>query len=734
MENGTAGGKDLPVPHAAVFRVPDCGIRNKMDWLHYIDNEVPTFGEWDAVIGQMSRTAEAAWPERGSYGLRSTVSGGNVAYARKDFASAVSSMALGFWFKFPSEPTWEDGQYFFVARARNASRLGWYVALLSDQGNVCLRLVVYAGTGGALYDDTYHLKPGRWYYVAIIAAWNGSAGTADLYIDGVHRGQALRAVDATSNYPDQIRMGNPVNCTGQAVTLDFDEIKVRDDTTYPEPYVPTPANEYPSAERTVVLWRGASDDSRQFGDYCVAALGIPRANLIRLDNASADEVLADYATFQAEVEDDIATYLGLHPTVAANCSCFLIGYGVPGCFTEAALVHSAASRLMNYGTAFSSGTANPLYNPSTVARLTKTALGGKYLCTRIDTATLAHAKDMIDRAAIVSALAALADGDKLYSDELAYRASLPCQRLRCLTAALGTYSDDAFVWGDTGAPAFDGAGSRACFVDDSDQSALLLRSGSAACREALYAAVYAAALGSSHTADTFDAGSFFEMLRIGGTLAEAFIVAISKLDYTPVPVGSPLMTVAFQVSGYNVYRGIGGPEQIDWNNPVAYLRPSEEAISFAQTLLPAQRYIYGVRTVSGGGLEERNTHVVTYVEIDGNGNLLPPPLARPEEVTATVQTDGNILMGFSYRAPLGYTSADGFDILSDHGTGRLDLENPVATIDEVDDAQCDFEISIEGPQTPLLLAVRPRYEDRTGPLSRTVFVSSSSPPGEAKVL
>ena len=435
-----------------------------MSLLHYIDNEVPTFGEWDVVVGSVSQTAEAAWPERGGYGLRCAVTGGNVAFARKDFAAALAAMALGFWFKFPADPTWIDGLSFIIANACGWSANGFRLLLRNDNGKACLRLLVHAGAAWTAYLDTYYLQPGRWYYIGIIGTWDGSAGTADLYIDGVHRGQAAQAGDATGNRPYDVSVGNSGYCTGQAATLDFDEIKVRDDTTYPEPHVPAPAGEYPSAARTVVLWRGASDDSRQFGDYCVSELGIPRANLIRLDNASADEVLFSYAAFQTEVEEDIATYLGLHPSVAANCSCFLISYGVPGCFVEAGLIHSGASRLMNYGTAFSSGAANPLYNPSTVARLTKAALGGKYLCTRIDAASLAHAKDVIDRAAVVSAVVSLADADKLYCDDADYRGSLPCQRLRILTAALAEYSNDAFVWGDTGAPAFGAGGSRACFI------------------------------------------------------------------------------------------------------------------------------------------------------------------------------------------------------------------------------------------------------------------------------
>ena len=696
-----------------------------MSLLHYIDNEVPTFGEWDAIVGNVSQATEAALPERGGYGLRCSVSGGNYAYARKDFASALSAMAVGFWFKFPTAPTWTDGQYFFLAKA---GVMGFVLYLRNDSGSAHLELAVYAGGDGTTYSDTYYLEPGRWYYIAIIATWDGSAGTADLYIDGVHRGQAQQAGNATFNRPDEIKMGNSVFCSGSAATLDLDEIKVRDDTTYPEPYVPTPADEYPSAERTAVLWRGASDDSRQFGDYCVAALGVPRANLIRLDNASANEALASYATFQTEVEDDIATYLGLHPTVAANCSCFLIGYGVPGCFLDGALFHSAASRLMNYGTAFSSGAANPLYKPSTVARLTKTALGGKYLCARIDADTLQHAKDVIDRAATVSALAALADADKLYSDDDGYKASADCQRLRILTAALGTYSGDAFVWGDTGTPAFGAPGSRACFADDSDMSAFLLRSGSGACYTALYVGQYAAALGSTHTADTFDAGSFFEMLRIGGTLAEAAIVAASKLDYTAVPVGSPLMTVAFQVSGYNVYRGIGGPDSIDYAAPVAYVRAGLATADLVGLGHVADvDHYYAVRAVSDSGVEETNTDRRVCVRINGAGQLVGPPPNRIVSAQISAAKGGKIRLQCFYSAVGAVGVATGIQVARIAETGP-DWGSLIQTLAISGTRRLDviLDPTFDDGET-VRLAVRAVTADAvTGPALRTNSVSADA--------
>ncbi|MDY7011800.1 MAG: hypothetical protein SVV80_13775, partial [Planctomycetota bacterium] len=294
-----------------------------------------------------------------------------------------------------------------------------------------------------------------------------------------------------------------------------------------------------------------------------------------------------------------------------------------------------------------------------------------------------------------------------------------------------TISNDAFVFGI--APhSYGAAGSRAAFVNDEDYSADTLRSLST-----LYNAIvtngYAAGLGNSETSDTLDAESFFEMLRIGGTLAEAIAVAVSKIDYTTVAAGSPLMTVAFALGGYNIYRGVGGIEDIDWDSPVAYLRDGEDNITFVQDLLPGLHYIYAVRAVSSAGVQERNTHVITYVRTDEQGNLLSAPLGRPTDLVVNVQ-QSNLLVGFSYYTPPGFAQTDGFDILSDNGTGQLDLDNPVATVERSLYERFDFEVSITRPEMPVLMAVRAREGQRTGPISEILFIPLSGAPAPIQIL
>ena len=716
-----------------------------MSLLHYIDNEVPWdapahYGEWDSRVdaGDSWLDISYGFPERGYYGLRCKTVAGDIAYVQKDGVASVApggEIYVGFWL--------------YVAILPAA---GTYIGSLYIAGTV--KLGVYHFADGRLRFNYRHdggwsvgatatppAASGRWLYLVL----GVKRATTDVSADGWYKmyfdGRLAGEVTGKDNYDSwagslDLRAGCH-SLAQDSLDIYLDEYKVA--TSYPEPYVPAPAGEYPCPERTAVLYRTASADSVAFADYCVSELGVPLANLIPLPDASADEILADYATFQSEVEDGIDAYLALNPTVAANCSCFLIGHGVPGYFTYGGVVHSATSRLMNYGTAFSSGAANPLYAPSTVARLTKTALGGKHLCCRIDADTLQHSKDLIDRAATITALAELPDADTLWgADSTAtYRASLACQKLRILTDRIeggeGILADDAaFIWYEGGG--YGTGGSRVAVAAPGAASAFSLRGGGTTCFAVLHLNTFAAALGNSHTADTFDAESFFEMLRIGGTLAEAYIVAVSKLDFTAVAAGCPLLTVAFQLGGYNVYRGLGGIEGIDWQEPVACARSGDETLSVEGALTPGLRHVFAARAVSAEGVEERNTHVVAYPELDEQGGLLPAPLARPTELTAEAQSDGTLLVGFSYAPPVGFAEADGLDLLGDDGTGELNLENPLATVDGAADGQTDFEVSISRPEVPTLLACRARNGEQLGPVSEALLVPAPDAPSPAELL
>ena len=206
------------------------------------------------------------------------------------------------------------------------------------------------------------------------------------------------------------------------------------------------------------------------------------------------------------------------------------------------------------------------------------------------------------------------------------------------------------------------------------------------------------------------------------------MVAVSKLDYTAVPAGDPLMTVNFPKKGLNIYHGPGGPEAIDWSKPVAYLKESDDQTDLNLELLPTQRHCLGVRAVSSDGVEDKNTHVFAYTETDVSLDLLPQPLFQPYDVTADLLNAGTLLIGFSHKQLLGYADPEGFEILTDNGTEQLDLENPIASVLKKSEYQSDFEKQITPPTLPAKFAVRAYKNTYRGPLSRIVEVKPLSVP------
>ena len=709
-----------------------------MSIIHYIDNEVPGFGEWDAIVqsgaSTIARTSGAAFPERGSYGIHLTANPSDAVYLQKDFSRSIAPgewISCGFWLKVVSLPYAEQGIFYWRS---STSMWPYYRSWMriSSSGKVVI----------LSYDDNedvssaeagFSLNLDRWYYIVNrtrrATSPTATDGEIRLYIDGA-LAASITNHDLYYDFAEVkgIRVGALWKIRDGIV--DYDEFKIAPE--YPEPFIPTPRDEYPSSRRTVVLFRQGDSDSRQFADYCVEKLGIPRANLCPLPNASSNETLADYAAFQAEVENDLSDWLDRNPTVKSNCMCFLIGFGVPGYFYHNGLKHSATSRLMNFGAAFSSKSSNPLYNPDTVERLTKSALGGKYLSVRIDADTLQNAKAIVDRSLSISALSELPSSDVLFCDDNDYCTSLACQHLRINTSGDHEIAqNDAFYFGFY--PYFwDIAGTRAAIVDGSVNSANTMRAISKIFN-AIVNHSYAGGVGCADDAETFDAESFFEMLRIGGTLAEAFAVAIAHLDYIAVAIGNPLMTVAFRKNGYNIYRGVGGVEHINWDNPVAYLRAEQQVITFKEDLIPHQQYVYAVRAVSPSGVIECNTNVITYVEIDEQGNLSPLPLAKPINLDVAT-TESGIFVAFSYYTPIGFANPDKFEIVADFGDGQFDLDNPIGIVEPRYVGQYDFDTVVA--KEPLLrrIAVRACKGERTGPLSNAVIVPPSLSVKQVKLL
>jgi len=701
-----------------------------MKHLHYLDNERSGFVDWTQVVQGGTAIAEhagASFPERGAVGLRVTTNG-QPAYAQKDCAHSAApsgELYVGFWMCL--RQCGPSGKTTVVKIATASDTLVLYEVDPDGQGTLKGR----TDAAGEEFVDSGPLagatKSGRWTYLVVGLHRAASAAASDgaycLYADGVR----IAHLGGVDNY-DKCS-GNILACVGAAESccdgfiFDVDEVKVSVD--YPQPYLPQPHGEYLTAARTVVLYRKASDASQEFADYCVEQLGLPRANLIPLPGAGASETLADLDAYNEQITSAIDEYFSLNSAVAARCMCFLVGYGVPGYFVHGGEKQAVTNWLMNYGGSQTAGLSNPLYAPATVSRLRRSQMNDRYLATRIDADSLAAAKGIVDRGLAVSSASPLPDADTLYTDDEAYRTSLSCQRLRIRTSPMGQLSDDAFTWAQVASPNLGEDGSRAAFASTAADAAASLRSGAGPCRTALQGG-YAAALGSADDAAAFDAESFFEMLRIGGTFAEACCVAVAQLNHTACAAGCALMTVNFQRAGYNIYHGVGGPEDVDWTQPVAHLRPDAQETTIPLALAAGQKQVLGARAVSASGVEEQNTHVLACVQTAQAGELLATPLGAIAELTVHRISNQRAGLSFSHHCPPGFATAEEFEVFTDNGTGRLDLESPVSVLPCPDGDPRDVETLVHIDALPAQFAVRARKGEQTGPLSEIVTLAPAA--------
>ena len=411
--------------------------------------------------------------------------------------------------------------------------------------------------------------------------------------------------------------------------------------------------------------------------------------------------------------------------------CFLAVQNVMHGFAEAGTFNSVTNWLMNYGGNATPRLENEFYQSTD--RPTKASLDGKFMAVTIDVAF----DPLLDRADTINALTELPDDETLFSDDVDYLASVAAGQLRILTSALGTYTDDAFVLGDpgdTGDLAFGSAGARVTWIDTSDDSAedifTLLPDADNTIAAAIFEG-YASGFGSTDTADALDGESFFEMLRIG-TFAEAVFVASPYLKSTALGAGSPLLQAPFQQKGYNVYHGMGGPEAIDWSAPIAYIVPGRQTHTTILALAGGQKHVFGIRAISAAGVSEHNSHIITAIELDAQGNLLGSPLSKVTELTASMLANNSVRLEFSYQPMIGTDSPESFEVCTDSGAGSYDLDNPISAVAYIA-AKVDFEVTLAEPTLPASFVVRAVRSSQAGPLSKPLPLTANPAPQAATV-
>jgi lysophospholipase L1-like esterase len=699
----------------------------------YVDNEVPDLAEWTEVVQEgaatVTQATDASFPDRGSYGLRCTGAAGAASYARKvtgQVLAAEGYAAMACWASW-AEVGFPGGASTILRMSAGPAGNAAVELVINDAGELFLRAFEDDGSASESAPTACGLTDTGWHYlvVGVVRAASDVAadGGAYLTVNGHDR------VDLTGLDNYDLLAAGLAGEAGWIVyggaedgdVIDLDEIRLLDD--YPEPFSPEAPSDYACAERTLVLYREGSADSRSFAEYCRTAGGVPWCNLVPLPNCSADAQLANYA---GEVVDQIVTDLNdwrlfYNTAAAAKCSIIVCGYGVPNTFLDGGQAWSIAS-LLARGGGPGAMYANPYYQATDRPTAAELLADGVRAVTAIDADTLARAKAIVDAGLAAPSgidLSDSADPGWLMSDSPALLASLEAQHTRL---AMSDERQDAvaiMVAADLDALAGElpagipESGATALLADTGTDAVATLRDSATWAPAAAITGGFAISIGFSQVPGAIDAAVLLDRLRQGWTLCEAFLAAVPYLDYTAMPVAWPLATVGFELGGYNLYSG-PTEGQIDWDTPVAYARPGQA--SLALPFQPGQAAVLAVRAVSAAGVVEHGGLALAHVAIDAAGQLLPPPLAEPSSLTAlplpgapgrSPAGPAEILVGFTCRTRDGMAAPSQFEVLSDHGTGELDLDTPVAVVSATA-GRDEYQVVVSVASLPASFAVRGR--------------------------
>lgn len=516
------------------------------------------------------------------------------------------------------------------------------------------------------------------------------AGEARLWINGVLQDAA--ATGATEIVVATVELGaahRDPGLTGQGY---LDEWAVGSDYLPPVLVAPTSAYADDPA-RWLVIYNTCSEDSCAWVSQYRAARGVPHANLLGLPLSLAETISEAEFTAVKEAIDDYLSDNGLQNQILG----VLCGHGVPGYYTHGLLTESVAVHLQR-----SDGIELPVGNPlfgQAPARPNATNLNGHRITARIDAPTLAEAVARHERAQAVET-AGLGEGEQatLYLDPVTtgaagqsymqdmmdWAASVAPQLLRlpmAMTQAtdpetevmFDSIANDGFFWGwraDQPSPGFFGtpAGKRAIGVQLNDVAATaptLRDAQSANWALKAMAAGYAITAGTSGPVSVStlpDVARFFEGLRLGWTVGEAWFAASPYVRDGLTLIGDPLMRVPMPRAGWNVYGPFETWADVHYDTPCAAVRDSDRSVTLPATaqLSEGQTGLYILRHVDAKGREERGcTHVRAQLT---DGKLVTPPLAP---VLGEAQQDGDgWRLAYIWPQRLAESGATQFELLA----------------------------------------------------------------------
>lgn len=477
--------------------------------------------------------------------------------------------------------------------------------------------------------------PGRlaWHSVEIVL--DATAGSAELWVNGI--GVAQTSGLTALSVPTELLMGAVYKDHGATGTLYLDEVVVADG--YVGPVWVEPSSEHMvDPTRWAVIYNTASDESQQWAEHYRAARSVPYANLIGLALDTAETM--GQSAFEA-MRDDIAAYLNRN-SLDSRVGGIIVGHGVPGRYTRSdGQAGSVAAQLQKID-GYEIEAANPVAAADLPTRPTIAQLDGTRITARIDGPTLADSTQRVDRAVTIGheGLGSGADAklwfdpittgpiyEVFVDDMLDWASSLDRQatRLRFESTAatdpptdpaFSSVSNDGFYWGwrTTAPPAgffAEPAGARVfcAGLDDLTATAPTLRDMASNSWAATALRMgYAAACGTARPVSVSAlplVRPFFQALRAGWTLGEAWGAATPAVRAGIELIGDPLMCVPLPQAGWNLYGPFDAYESASADQPIAHLRDDERSVLISGPDRPDNESsaLYLLRRVDAQGRE-----------------------------------------------------------------------------------------------------------------------------------
>ncbi len=521
-----------------------------------------------------------------------------------------------------------------------------------------------------------------------------STGLVSLRVNGVPRGTATAVFNATQH----AWLGVGFISIGPTGTIDVDHWVLADSPIG----VPrsTPADEHAGdPRRWLVVYNRSDAESCVWADTYRDRRGVPYANLCGLVLPTTETTSAgEYESMRQQIGDYLDDN-GLRDQIVG----VLLGYRVPG-YADVAGTGSLTpiASYLHTDDAHGLPVVNPLYQSEITQRPIASEFVSVRLTGRIDAPTLAEAIALIDRAddLIANPLAHDQGADLLIdinpdSASISPGYTLPVQdwatgqgvaQLRLPTIvydeqAPTTASNEAVIWGwrDAAPPAgfFETQGGRRAIClqfDPLPDPAVTVRDAAAtdwlsAAMQAGYA--YAAAPSRAYSLSSLPLPHlFFEGLRRGWTVAEAWLVAQPFLRDGLQLIGDPLMPIPFPQAGYDVFGPSPRLDLIDFDKPLAVLHAGVKQFAIDAEDLPAQgqavRYL--VRAIDAQGRSD-HASATAYLAVDSGQVIRPALPAWPTDAEWLVlERAGQLVLSAYWPASLDALGIDMVQLVVQSGS------------------------------------------------------------------